>query len=194
MTEPLPSIWPEIIIRSFFVAGAASATFGKGGKPFYGPWNRLLNTLFPPNTAFEVVPQYFPATTGRDAVDCVVLLLIYLDSSPVFIVEVKDPNDFRFASKREEADLQMRQRVRDCADMLCIPVLHGVSAFGTKIAFYKYHQATRRLQPRRIIPDPDVVTDTAPSEWWSYDILEEEGANRFRDVVDEVKAMCNNSE
>ena len=61
----------EIIMRSFFTAGASTAT---SEKPFYGSWNRLLNTLFPPDTIFEV-PQ-FPAVTAREAVNFVIIILI----------------------------------------------------------------------------------------------------------------------
>jgi len=68
-------------------------------------------------------------------------------------------------------------------------VLHGVSTFGTKIALYKYHQATNVLEPRRITHGTETLTVTAPREWWSCDILEDEGARKLRDVED-VKAMC----
>lgn len=182
--------WPGLIVRSFVIAGAYNPT---SERPFYGSWNRLLTTLFPPDTVFEVVPQYFsPAMEGRDPVGFVGFLLIYIESSPVFIVEIKHPNDFMFPSSREEADLQLRRRIRDCVDNPRVPILHGVSAFGTKLAFYKYHKDTTRLEPSRIVPDLNVLNDTAPREWWSCDILEEEGANRFRAVVDEVKAMSAN--
>lgn len=178
--------WPELIMRSFFAAGASSTTFG---NPFYGSWNRLLTTLFPPDTTFEVVPQYFPPTArGWGFAGFVDFLVVYIKSSPVFAVEITHPKDFLCDSKREEADLQLRRRFHDCADNLRIPILHGVSAFGTKLAFYKY----RKLEPGKITPDVDILTDAAPREWWSCDILEEEGANRFRTVVDEVKAMSVN--
>lgn len=177
--------WSEIIMRSFFIAGASSE------KPFYGPWNRLLNTMFPPDTIFEVVPQYFPPSiTSRDAADFVILLLIYVNTYPVFIVAVKPPAEFRLNSKRQEADSQMRQRFLDVAAELRIPVLHGVSAYGTKLAFYKYTKDANVLEPRRITPDPETLTDTAPQSWWGSDILEEEGAEKFRRIVENVKEMC----
>lgn len=180
--------WSDIIMRSFFVASASSST---SGKPFYGSWNRLLNTMFPVDTMFEVVPQYFPPTiSSRDSVDFVILLLIYVDSSPVFIVEVKPPSEFARNSKRQEADSQMRQRFLDIAPELRIPVLHGVSAYGTKIAFYKYNKDANVLEPRRIAPDPETLTDIAPWEWWCWDILEAGGAAKFRQIIDDVKRMC----
>ncbi|KAI0327010.1 hypothetical protein GY45DRAFT_1328132 [Cubamyces sp. BRFM 1775] len=178
--------WPEIVMRSFFIAGSTSAT---SEKPFYGSWNRLLNTLFPPDTIFEVVPQ-FPPVTSRESIDFVVLLLIYVEATPVFVVMIKPPADFRFISKRQEADDQLRRRLVDIGPDMKIPVLYGVSAFGSKIAFYKYDKAAKRIEPRSITPEPGMVADTAPREWWAYDILEEEGAKKFREVVEEVKEMC----
>ena len=178
--------WPEIIMRSFFIAGATIAT---SEKPFYGSWNRLLNTLFPPDTIFEVVPQ-FPPVTSREAVDFVVFLLIYVETTPVFVVEIKPPADFRLRSKRQEADEQLRRRLVDIAPDMKIPLLYGVSAFGPKIAFYKYNRETERMEPRSVTPDPEKVTDVAPQEWWAFDVLEEEGARKFRGVVEEVKEMC----
>ncbi|KAM6496591.1 hypothetical protein JOM56_007064 [Amanita muscaria] len=171
-------------MRSFFISTTSE-------KPFYGSWNRLLNTMFPPDTLSEVVPQYFPPSiSSRGAVDFVILLLIYVNTSPVFIVEVKPPAEFIRNSRRQEADSQMRQRFLDVAADLRIPVLHGVSAFGTKITFYKYNKDTNVLEPRRVTPDPETLTGTAPRDWWRWDILEEEGAAKFRQIVEEVKGMC----
>ncbi len=170
-------------MRSFFAAGYE--------KPFYGSWNRLLNTLFPPNTLFEVVPQV-SAVTAHEAVDFVVFLFIYINTTPVFVVEVRPPGDFSFSSKRQEADRQLRQRFLDISPDMEIPVLHGVSAFGTKIAFYHYDNESRRLKPASIASDPYVLMDPAPKKWWHYDILEQEGADKFREVVNEVKKMCEN--
>ena len=154
-------------------------------QPFYGPWNRLLNTMFPVDTIFEVVPQYLPVTS-HGAFDSFVLV-IYAEAMPVFIIEVKPPDDFRLPLKRQEADVQIRKRLIDVADDVNIPMLHGVSAFGTKIAFYKYTPDARSMEPRSITSEPGLEPDTAPREWWAFDILEEEGAQKFRNVVEEVK-------
>ncbi|KAF7972898.1 hypothetical protein HWV62_16616 [Athelia sp. TMB] len=134
------SLWPEIIMRSFSISSATPE------KPFYGPWNRLLNTMFPPDTSFEIVPQYLPPfMNSRDAADFVLLLLVYVESSPVLIVEVKPPVEFSRPSKRQEADIQMCLRFLDAAAELQIPMLYGISAFGTKITFYKYNKSTNSL-------------------------------------------------
>ncbi|KAF7974503.1 hypothetical protein HWV62_12070 [Athelia sp. TMB] len=172
-------------MRSFSISSATPE------KPFYGPWNRLLNTMFPPDTSFEIVPQYLPPfMNSRDAADFVLLLLVYVESSPVLIVEVKPPVEFSRPSKRQEADIQMRLRFLDAAAELQIPMLYGISAFGTKITFYKYNKSTNSLIPGIITPNLEGLTDTAPRDWWHWDILEEEGATRFRKIIEEVKGMC----
>jgi hypothetical protein len=72
------------------------------------------------------------------------------------------------------------------------PVLHGLSAFGTEVAFYRYDKQTGHLDPASIARDAHVLTDTAPKEWWCYDIVEKEGADKFREIVGQVKKMCEN--
>jgi len=69
------------------------------------------------------VPQ-FPAITAREAVN---FLLICVNATPVFVVEIKPPGDFRFSSKRQEADLQLRKLFLDISPDLKIPVLHRLS-------------------------------------------------------------------
>lgn len=172
-------------MRSFFVASSASAT---SEKPFCGSWNRLLNTMFPPDTVFEISPQ-FPVN-DRDSVDFVVTMLIHVNAIPVFFVEVKPPADVSTPSKRERADLQMRQRFVDCRQDLKIDTLYGVSALGTKLAFYQMDKATGALNPAQIQRDLQVASPTAPREWWEWDIVEEAGATKFKGIVADVKKMC----
>ena len=172
-------------MRSFFIAGTKSTA---SEKSFYGPWNRLLNTMFPVDSKFEVVPES-PPVTLHEVVDFLILF-IYVEGTPVFVVEVKPPADVCFPSTRREADQQLRRRLVDNSVDTKIPVLHGISAFGTKIAFYKFDLATKVMEPRQITPDPELVTDAAPEEWWAFDILEEEGVKKFQDVVENVKEMC----
>jgi len=146
-----------------------------------------------PASQHNVPSRYFvpqiPAFTVHEAVDSILLLLIYVNSTPVFVVEVKPPGDFHFPSKRQEAGLQLRKCFLDISSDMKISVLHGVSAFGTKIGFYTYdsHDQTRRLEPKSIASDPDVLVDTAPKEWRQYDILEQV---RIREVVVAAKQMC----
>jgi hypothetical protein len=69
-----------------------------------------------------------------------------------------------------------------------LPVLHGVSAMGTRLCFYKL--IDNKIDPPAIRADLNRVTDTAPEERWDCDILELEGERRFRAVVEETKEAC----
>ena len=60
---------------------------------------------------------------------------------------------------------------------------------GTKLAFYSKH-GNGPVTPPGIVPDPQMVTDTAPIERWDSDILTEEGLQRFMAVVNEIKEGC----
>ncbi|KZT03430.1 uncharacterized protein LAESUDRAFT_729235 [Laetiporus sulphureus 93-53] len=182
--------WPKIIMHSFSVAGASSTT---SKKLFNGSWNRLLNVIFPPWSTFEIVPQ-FPAVTACEAVDFAVLFVVYMQATPVFVVEVKPLADFPLASKREEADNRLRRQFLYLATDLKIPVLHGISVFGTRMAFYKYDRDSKHMEPERIVADPTRLTDTAPKLWWNYDILEQEGADKLNAVRMDVKEMCSQFE
>ncbi|KAH9168667.1 hypothetical protein EDB89DRAFT_2231711 [Lactarius sanguifluus] len=82
-------------------------------------------------------------------------------------------------------------RFRDLRHSLVTPRFPDIGAFGTRMAFYEYVVANNRITLRAIImPDPDTLNDTAPIERWNYDLLEDDGINRIRQVVQDVKAMC----
>jgi hypothetical protein len=60
-------------------------------------------------------------------------------------MEIKPPASLLYDSKREEADEQMRRRIRDLRHELAIPALHGICAFGTQLSVYEYDSATSNL-------------------------------------------------
>jgi hypothetical protein len=95
-------------------------------------------------------------------------------------MEVNPPAAFPYDSRRREADEQMRHRFRDLRQILAIPILHGVSAFG----FYEYNLATDVLQPEQVLRShPSIFDDVAPITRWGCDVLQQEGADRLREVV-----------
>jgi hypothetical protein len=47
------------------------------------------------------------------------------------------------------------------------PLLPGISAFGTRMAFYEYVATTNILTPHAISPDPVSLNDVAPAKRWS---------------------------
>jgi len=180
--------WPEYIHQSFNSA-IISDPGGRYVSVFYGPFNRLLNALFLFDGPYEIVPQ-FKSTGTRESIDFVIIILVEVNRHPFFFIEVKPTASFPYDSKRKEADEQMRNRFMELRQDLNIPILNGISAFGTRLSFYKYDSAT---QPKRIIcSNSDILTDSdvAPLTWWDCDVLHPEGAERFRNAAKQVKEMC----
>jgi hypothetical protein len=74
-------------------------------------------------------------------------------------------------------------------DACPLPVLHGVSAFGTKLCFYSITKAGLVL-PESIPASPQYVIDTAPVDRWNYDILADEGEAELRRIVQAITTEC----
>ncbi len=58
------------------------------------------------------------------------------------------------------------------------------------MAFYEYVAATNTLTLRAILHDPVSLNNAAQTERWSYDLLEANGIAQMRQVIKDVKAMC----
>jgi hypothetical protein len=185
--------WPEYIHQSFNSA-IANDVYDDGEVTFFGPLTRLFYTLFYHiDGPYDIIPQFKPnALKGpRERDNFVPVLLVEVDRRPVFFLEIKPPVSLPNESKRQEADEQMRRKFKDLGPLSNIPTLYGVCAFGTRLAFYEYDQATREIQPAEITqPDPSVTVDVAPIERWDSDVLHQEGADRLKDIVRRVKDMC----
>jgi hypothetical protein len=139
-----------------------------------------------------LITQSHPNPTlldSRDSVDFILEFEVLLEDKPVLFVEIKEPRKITLKSAREEADNQMRKCMGDLAPSCPLDALNGVSAFGTRLAFYTYDKQTRIL-PSRISSDPERETDTAPLDRWDCDILEDDGSQRFQDLVAEIKTKC----
>ncbi|KAJ7108777.1 hypothetical protein C8R44DRAFT_857673 [Mycena epipterygia] len=180
--------WPDSVLRRF-----RAVPPNPRENDFYGPWNKLLSYLFPPASDFTVAPQSYPLSTSRETADFVVEYEILYNNVPVLIVEIKPPGNLRLPSAREEADIQIRRRIRDLSEDCLLPTLHAVSAFGTQLAFYSMAKG-QQIVPDRIPPDPTLLTDTAPLRLWSCDVLQDEGRQRFRSMVTEIEQACESLE
>lgn len=152
---------------------------------FHGPYNKILYSLFPADTDFTVFPRFVPdrdsAPLRRFGYE------VQFDDRPVFLLELKRPGDLRYNLKRREADQEIRESMEALRGECPLPVLHAVSAFGTGLCFYKMHhnQPIERLDsPIPAHPKRAAV----PQECWAIDILEKEGEERFKSVVEEIKA------
>ena len=172
--------WPQYTIQSFHSA-ILSDPSGKDESVFYGPYTRLLYTLFSLDGPFEVMPQFKHAVLAgpQESIDLTTVLVVEVNRHPVFFIEVKPPASYPYDSKREEADTQMRRRFRDLRQILIISRLCGVSTFGTRLAFYEYDKDTSTLTPEQIHPHGSLFTDVAPANRWDCDILQPDGAKMF---------------
>jgi len=111
------------------------------------------------------------------------IFLIQQRQRPVFFVEIKAAEHLH-KSTRAAADKEMRERLEYLGDHVEIPILFGVSAIGPKLCFYKYTKDTR------IFGHTKVAADTAPRGRWEFDVLMVEGEWKLREVIGNVKRMC----
>ncbi|KAF8454477.1 hypothetical protein BGX38DRAFT_1171796 [Terfezia claveryi] len=65
---------------------------------------------------------------------------------------------------------------------------------GTRICLYTMDTKTGELIPESIPDSSTRVTDTAPAERWSYDIMKSEGEDVVRGIIDQVKKMGRETE
>jgi hypothetical protein len=157
----------------------------------YAPYNKLLCTLFPVDTAFTVSPRIYRTTDTGSPSNVSLEYTVFYDDKPVFVLQAKAPSRFRVISAREEADIQIRRRIRDLRGLAAIPTLHGVSTFGTRLCFYSASESGL-ITPLNILLDPDWMGETAPLDRWDCDLLDDDGAIRLKEVVNKIRNQCEN--
>lgn len=111
--------WPEQVLRCF-----QQVPINPTEDELWGPYNKLLNILFPPNSEYTVIPQYL-STPWESSTNFVVIYEVWFNEIPVFMLEIKAPNQLQYNSTRAEADNQIRTRIGDLArwsSHLCLSV------------------------------------------------------------------------
>ncbi|KZT19516.1 hypothetical protein NEOLEDRAFT_1245778 [Neolentinus lepideus HHB14362 ss-1] len=146
--------WPKWIVKRFVTipGGLNNAT---QESLLYGPYNTVLQHLFPPNEDFMFVPRYLRPAYGQ-SIDFTTVFIVESTNTqtPIFYLVTQPPDHINAPSKREQADTQMRDRVRELIAKLRIPKLYGVNALGVQLAFYNYDAATQVLDPPAIPATP----------------------------------------
>jgi len=180
-------MWPEKVIRQFSTVPQFPSE-----ADYHGPYNKLLYTLFPPDTDFVVVPQRFPQS--KNAADFVFMYEIRHGTRPVLVIELMPPRHLSLLSKRQEADLQVRSRFFDVAASCPIGTLYGISAMGTKLRFYTLDLTlpNSHIMPEYVAPNLAYMVDTVPARHWEYDILTPQGEDKLREVAEAIIAACAN--
>ena len=95
--------WPQHIIDSFRKVNPDTDMENR----WYGPYNVLLTTYFPPAEKWEVAPQYLQPE-DRHMADYIVMYVVKLQEHPVFIVEIKSLPKLASVARRNSADKQVR--------------------------------------------------------------------------------------
>jgi hypothetical protein len=119
-SEPLlTTMWPVKVQRQFDIAQAAGNDALE--NVLHAPYNKLLNTLFPVDTDFTVIPncQEINSTKGTDYL---VTFEIFLENLPVFVLGLKREKGFSVRSKRTAADDQLRGRLGDLIGNALLPL------------------------------------------------------------------------
>ena len=138
------------------------------------------------DTDYTVVPRYEPGSYESPAARF--LFDVLYDDKSVFILEHRAPQYFQCGSERDDADLKLRQRIeylrRKSSSIFgaywqyqlpsttiaeCpLPVFHAVSAFGTRLCFYRMHH-DQEIQPPFICDSESAtlrVTGLVPQNGW----------------------------
>jgi hypothetical protein len=79
---------------------------------YYGPYNGLLNDLFPKDEYYMIVPQY-KRPAQLTLADFTTIFLVRQQKHPVFFVEIKPAGHIHNVSPYASANKQMRERFED---------------------------------------------------------------------------------
>ena len=178
--------FPKKIVSLFELS--SSGGYRKESE-WYGPFNALLNYVFPIEEDYVVVPQYRRPEDLKSE-EFTTIFVVRHKSHPVFFITIKPTCHIQYLSNRKEADQQTVEQLNYLFDFVKIPKLYGISALGTRICLYAVDMDTGHIVPEGILRDPNRITDTNPAHRWSLDILTQKGEDRFQEVVTEIKSMC----
>ena len=174
--------WSEAITEQFSLVNR----FTTEESDWYGPFNTLLCELSPPLERYQVTPQY---KYVKGSLDLTIHYIICKRREPIFFVRLKPYGSLKNLSARALADDEMCDRFREfSSDTLFTPKLVGISSIGTQFCVYTFTTETRILKPKLITPDPDIVNDIAPEDRWAFDVLNDEGEAKLRQMVTAMAA------
>lgn len=157
---------------------------------YYGVFNKILAEVCFADEAFTVVPQYYPLlqAAGSPTADRIITFVVELNYQPIFFLEIKPLLHVDHVCTRVSADTKMRAGIHALRDLSPTPRLHGVSAMGQRLAFYRLDKTTGCINPTHV--EPSDTVETVPAERWDTDITTEEGYQQFMAVINDVKTMA----
>jgi hypothetical protein len=184
-------ICPSHILNAF-ISIPGGIEFSHHESAFYGPYNAILNFLFPASENFLITPQYLRSSEGLGHTNDhnVVFVVEHTQHRvPVFFLEVKHPDHYKTLAGRAQADKRMRLLFAEFAERVELEKLYDVSALGVQVGYYELEGADGSIYPREIPYDGNYVTNVAPVNRWPYNILSEGGWNEVVRIAEAVKTM-----
>ncbi|KIO33032.1 hypothetical protein M407DRAFT_18183 [Tulasnella calospora MUT 4182] len=173
-------VWSQQVLRQFKLVPPNA-----DGNAYLGPWNKLLYTLFSSSENDFIVVPNFQESSSSDGLYLSFSMDVYLDDNHVLLIDLnKKPSNLRYVSKREEVDIQGLIRY---LRRFSYPNFYGISAFGTKVCFYKLGTARRSvIGPPLISRDLEGTTNGISGNQWNDDVLGADGEDKLRGVLEGI--------
>ena len=183
-------MWPNVVLNAYTSIDQESEKENR----WYSLYSAVLGTLFPLSDEFIITPECSTTDNKMDntRIDFVTIFIVEHRQHRIFFMEVKTPFFFTHKSRRTIADLQMRSHFNNLlADDQLMPVIYGISALGTRLAFYHAQpgDAANIMPPQIFAPHGDYTCNTAPKRRWARDLFSDEGERKLREVANNTKRM-----
>ena len=99
----MPTLWESSVLRAFRMVPKNPSR-----SEFHGAYNKLMFSFFPSDD-YMIFPRFKP---GPDPSPYFRFDIFFKDK-PVLTLDLKGPGDFQYTTKRQEAILQIQQRIKD---------------------------------------------------------------------------------
>ncbi|KIJ57357.1 hypothetical protein M422DRAFT_238951 [Sphaerobolus stellatus SS14] len=188
--------WPDAVLQGFHRVPMNL----KSEHEWYGPWNTLLNYIFPMTLpgnhgGFQVAPQHIISSLPPKS-EPAIFFLISREGFPCLLLDIKPPNHLRAPACREDAYKQLVKRLRflyqdDPLTSTHTPFIYGVQAMGPNFMTLKFdcQRGVVVPTPRRHSPRPPNLSgnwDRYPRSWWKHSVMSLEGAAVLMTVANHI--------
>jgi hypothetical protein len=164
---------------------------------FYPLYVNILFYWFPPSEGFNICPQW--TIPIRRSVDFAIAFVIEFHHHPLLLIEIKPPSDFHSDSGREDAVLQIIQRLNEIGPTnQHVDQLYAISAIGKRwrACYALRGMSSQNAQPVQGIAEVSSLWSTN-AECWNPDITSAASFNALQTIVNIIKGYlqevtCNN--